>query len=65
MIKISHVKGVANLTLPQEIIDVVATAVTILDTEFGEHRDVDSGDGGEKFTSTVVMLSDDYSIIIV
>jgi len=102
MIKISHVKEVVNLKLPQEVIDVVAAAVTILDTEYGEQRDVDTGDGGyvliveskddleklidchicakasvpeyvdsikcddgQTFTSTMVMLSDDYAIIIV
>jgi len=102
MIKISHVQEVVNLTLPQEAIDVVMAAVTILDEEYGEDRDVDAGDGGyvliveskddleklidyhicvkesvpeyvdsikcdggQTFTSTMVMLSDDYSIIIV
>ena len=102
MIKISYVKEVSNLTLPQEVISVVLDATTILDAAYGEHRDVDAGDGGyvliveskddleklidyhicvkeampeyvdsiqcddgETFTSTMVMLSDDYSIIIV
>jgi len=102
MIKISHVKEVVNLTLPQEVIDVVLDAATILDTEYGEHRKVDAGDGGyvliveskddleklidyrvcvktsvpeyvdsiecddgQTFSSTMVMLSDDYSIVIV
>ena len=46
MIKIAHVKEVNSITLPQEVITVVLEVVTILDTEYGENRDVDSGYGG-------------------
>jgi hypothetical protein len=103
MLKIAHVREVEALRgLPSEVIDVIRDAVIILDTEYGEHRDVDGGDGGyvliveskddleelidfkicvktsmpeyvdsikcgdgQMFTSTMVMLSDDYSIIVV
>lgn len=46
MIKIAHVREVNSLTLPQEVLTVVLDAVTILDTEYGENRNVDSGYGG-------------------
>ncbi len=46
MIKIAHVKEVADLTLPQEVVDVVMAVVTTLDDAYGEDRDVDNGDGG-------------------
>lgn len=45
MLKISHVKEVAGLQLPQEIISVIRDAVTILDEEYGEDRE-ESGYGG-------------------
>ncbi len=103
MMKIAHVREVAALRgLPSEVVDVIRDAVIILDTEYGEHRDVDRGDGGyvmvldsedelerlkdihidvkiaipeymdkiqcsdgRIFTSTLVLLSDDFSIIVV
>lgn len=47
MIKIAHVKEVEILRgLPSEVIDVIRDAVTILDAEYGESRDVDNGYGG-------------------
>lgn len=47
MIKIGHVREVETLEgVPSEIVDVIRDAVTILDTEYGESRDVGSGYGG-------------------
>ncbi len=46
MKKIAHVRESIGLNLPQEIIDVVVNVVTVLDTEYGDDRDVDCGDGG-------------------
>lgn len=46
MITIAHVREVDVLELPSEVIDVILEAVTILDTEYGENRDVYSGYGG-------------------
>lgn len=46
MMKIAYVKETENLQLPQEIIEVVKGIATVLDTEYGENRDVDGGDGG-------------------
>ena len=46
MIKIAHVREVEGFQLPQEVIGVVMEAVTVLDTEYGEDRDIDSGYGG-------------------
>lgn len=103
MIKIAHVKEVEVLKgLPSEVIDVIRDAVTILDTEYGENRDIDSDDGGyvmileseeeleglkdlhidvkmaipeytdriqckegQIFISTLVLLSNDFGIVIV
>lgn len=45
MIKISHVKEVAGLHVPQEVIAVIREAVTILDEEYGVERE-ESGYGG-------------------
>lgn len=45
MLKISHVKEVAGLKLPQEVIAVIKDAVTILDEEYGEEGE-ESGYGG-------------------
>ncbi len=48
MIKIGHVKELEALKvlLPNEVVDVIRDAVTILDIEYGESRDVDNGYGG-------------------
>ena len=47
MIKIAHVREVEALRgLPSEVVNVIREAVTILDTEYGKNRDVDSGYGG-------------------
>jgi hypothetical protein len=47
MIKIAHVHQLASLrSLPAEVMNTIHEAVTILDNEYGEDRDVDSGDGG-------------------
>ncbi len=47
MKKIAHVDEVKELKdLPIEIINVIQDAVTILDREYGEDRDVDSDYGG-------------------
>ena len=103
MIKIAHVREVeAFRGLPSEVVDVIRDAVTILDIEYGEHRDVDHGDGGyvliieskdelerlkdihidvktaipeyvdrikcndgQVFASTLVLLSNDFGVIVV
>ncbi len=54
MLKISHVKEVDGLQLPQEVIAVIRDAVTILDEEYGEERE-ESGYGGY----VLVLESDD------
>jgi len=47
MIKIAHVREVETLEgLPSEVVDVIRDAVNILNTEYGENRDGDRGDGG-------------------
>lgn len=47
MIKIAHVHQLAlTRGLPAEVMSAISEAVTILDNEYGENRDVDSGDGG-------------------
>ncbi|MDR7871325.1 MAG: hypothetical protein RIN55_10715 [Tissierellaceae bacterium] len=46
MIKIAHVKDTENLCLEKEIVSVIKEVADILDTEYGEDRDVDGGDGG-------------------
>ncbi len=46
MVKIAHVREVAALQLPEEVIAVVREAVTVLDTEYGANRAADSGYGG-------------------
>lgn len=46
MIKIAHVKETENLNLSQEVVSVIKEIAVILDTEYGEERDVDGGDGG-------------------
>ena len=47
MKKIAHVRELEVITdLPAQVIKVIEEAVTILDTEYGEDRDVDSGYGG-------------------
>lgn len=103
MIKIAHVREVEALEgLPSEVVDVIRDAVIILDTEYGENRDVDRGDGGyvmfleskdeierlkdinidakmaipeytdgimcndgQVFASTLVLLSNDFGVIVV
>lgn len=47
MKKIAYVRELTGLTgLPVELINVIREAVTILDAEYGENREVDSGYGG-------------------
>lgn len=47
MKKLAHVDEVKELKdLPVEIINVIQDAVTILDREYGEDRDIDSDYGG-------------------
>lgn len=47
MRKIAHVRELTGVSdLPVEVVDVIRDAVTILDGEYGENRDVDSGYGG-------------------
>lgn len=47
MLKIAHIREIEAVRgLPSEVIDVVRDAVIILDTEYGESRDVDNGYGG-------------------
>ncbi|WP_084281037.1 hypothetical protein [Alkaliphilus transvaalensis] len=46
MIKIAHVKETESLRLPQEVVRVIKDIATIFDTEYGEDRNVDGGDGG-------------------
>lgn len=46
MIKIAHVRELKATDLPPEVTQVVRNAVTILDLEYGEYRDVDSSYGG-------------------
>lgn len=46
MKKIDHVWEVEALRrLPSEIVNVIRDAVTVLDTEYGENREVDRADG--------------------
>lgn len=47
MIKIGHKREVKNIKdLPKEVLEVVTGIVAILDTYYGENRDVDNEDGG-------------------
>ena len=47
MRKITHVRELTGLSdLPLEVVSVIRDAVTILDAEYGENRDVDSDYGG-------------------
>lgn len=46
MIKIAHAREVNGIQLPREVINIILDAVTMLDIEYGENRDVDSGYGG-------------------
>lgn len=47
MIKIAHLREINSITvLPREVITVIEEASAILDTEYGEDRDVDHGYGG-------------------
>lgn len=46
MIKIEHEKETESLRLPQEVARVIKEIATILDTEYGQDRDVNGGDGG-------------------
>lgn len=45
MIKITHIREIAEIELPQEVISVIQEAVTILDEAYGEDR-LESGYGG-------------------
>ncbi|SNT19214.1 hypothetical protein SAMN05446037_10508 [Anaerovirgula multivorans] len=46
MIKIAHEKETKSIRLPQEVAGIIKEIATIIDTEYGENRDVDGGDGG-------------------
>jgi hypothetical protein len=47
MRKIAHIRELIGLTdLPVEVVNIIRDAVIILDEEYGENRDVDSGYGG-------------------
>jgi hypothetical protein len=46
MLKIAHVEDARGLMLPQEVVDVIVEATTVLDEEYGVNRDIDRGDGG-------------------
>lgn len=46
MLTIAHVRECEDLNLPQEVVAAVKEAVTILDRDYGEDRDMDSGYGG-------------------
>ena len=47
MIKIAHVQQLASIRgLPAEVMNTIREAVSILDNEYGDDRDVDSGYGG-------------------
>lgn len=47
MIKIAHVREIKSIRrIPSQVIKVIEEAVTILDAEYGENRDVDNGYGG-------------------
>ncbi|SDE93885.1 hypothetical protein [Sporomusa acidovorans] len=46
MLTIAHVRECEDLNLPQEVAAAVKEAVTILDRDYGEDRDIDSGYGG-------------------
>ncbi|SNS26194.1 hypothetical protein SAMN05446037_1006277 [Anaerovirgula multivorans] len=102
MIKIAHVKEAEFLKLPQEAVEVIKEIATVLDTEYGEDRDVDGADGGyilvieskneleklkdiyidmedviaeyvalikvtdgENFTKSLILLNNDFSIILI
>lgn len=46
MIKIAHIHQLASIRgLPDEVMNAIHEAVSILDNEYGVNRDVDSGDG--------------------
>ena len=57
MIKITHVREITELELPQELTSVIQEAVTILDEAYGEDR-MESGYGGYVL---VVESGDDLS----
>lgn len=47
MLKIAHVRELATAAaLPIVVVEVIREAVTVLDSEYGETRDVDSDYGG-------------------
>lgn len=47
MLKIAHVLQLTSIRgLPAEVINTIHEAVIILDNEYGEDRDIDSGYGG-------------------
>ncbi|EIW19592.1 MULTISPECIES: hypothetical protein [Pelosinus] len=47
MRKIAHIEEVEQLKgVSSEVVDVIREAVTILDIEYGQSRDVDHGNGG-------------------
>lgn len=46
MLTIAHVRERVDLRLPQEVVAAVKEAVTILDRDYGEDLDMDSGYGG-------------------
>ena len=47
MRKIAHVRELSELIdLPLEVLEVIRDAVTVLDEEYGENRNIDGGYGG-------------------
>lgn len=47
MLKIAHIHQLASSNgLPAEVMSTILEAVTILDNEYGEDRDMNSGYGG-------------------
>lgn len=46
MLKIAHVRETNKLELPKEVVAVIKEIATILDSVYGEYRDVEGGDGG-------------------
>lgn len=46
MMKFGHVRDLEEVNLPKQICKVVLDAVTILDREYGEFRNIDGDEGG-------------------
>ncbi len=57
MKKIAHVREVPTDDLPVEVIGKIKEIATILDTEYGHDRDVDSSNGGY-----ILVIEDDMEL---